>query len=122
MPILKHAKKKLKQDKKRTLRNKTVKNTYKLAVKKARTEKNAKSVNAAFKAIDKAAKKNLIHKNKAARMKSALSKLIAGKSTKPTTAKTAETKGTKPKMATKTKAKATASAKDQSSSGRKKSK
>lgn len=93
MPILKHAKKKLKQDKKRTIRNKLVKNTFKLAVKKAKTEKNAKTVSGAFKAIDKAVKKNLIHKNKAARMKSSLSKLVSGSGAK---SKTAEAKNTKP--------------------------
>ena len=87
MPLLKHAKKKLKQDKKRTALNKKVKVTFKAAVKKAREIKSAKTVSEAFKAIDKAAKANLMHKNKAARIKSSLSKLIAGakSSTKTTT-------------------------------------
>lgn len=76
MPILKHAKKKLKQDKQRTVRNKKVKMTFKESVKQAKIAKSEKTVSAAFKAIDKAAKKNLIHKNKAARIKSALSKLV----------------------------------------------
>ncbi len=83
MPILKHAKKKLKQDKKRTLLNKKVKNIYKEAVKKAKIAKNAKTVSVAFKAIDKAVKANIMHKNKAARMKSSLNKLIS-----PSTSKT----------------------------------
>lgn len=76
MPLLKHAKKKLKQDKKRTIRNKKVKTTFKESVKKAKVVKTEKTISAAFQAIDKAAKKHLIHKNKAARMKSALSKLV----------------------------------------------
>lgn len=116
MPLLKHAKKKLKQDKKRTIRNKKVKNTFKALVKKAKEEKSAKAVSAAFKGIDKAAKKNIIHKNKAARMKSALSKLIGGKSTtKPT-----ETKTVKAKPATKTKASAKAKPTAKKSSAKKK--
>ncbi len=107
MPILKHAKKKLKQDKLRTVRNKKVKTTFKLAVKKAKSEKNAKTVSGAFKAIDKAVKKNIIHKNKAARMKSALSKLVGGSATK---RKSVETKTTpaKTKSAAKTTTKAKA--------------
>lgn len=89
MPLLKHAKKKLKQDKKRAVLNKKVKNAYKLAVKIAKVDKNAQTVSASFKAIDKAVKKNLMHKNKAARMKSALSKLVSGKAaSSPSTTKT----------------------------------
>ncbi|HUQ85206.1 MAG TPA: 30S ribosomal protein S20 [Candidatus Limnocylindrales bacterium] len=95
MPLLKHAKKKLKQDKVRTIRNKKVKNAFKLSVKKAKEGASEKTVSAAFKAVDKAVKKNLIHKNRAARMKSSLSKLIGAKSitaSKTTTPKKAEAK------------------------------
>jgi ribosomal protein S20 len=100
MPLLKHAKKKLKQDKVRTIRNKKVKNAFKLSVKKAKDGANEKTVSTAFKAIDKAVKKNIIHKNKAARMKSSLSKLVGGKS------KPASTTTTKTKVADKKTAKA----------------
>lgn len=104
MPLLKHAKKKLKQDKARTVRNKKVKNAFKLSVKKAREGASEKTVSAAFKAVDKAVKKNIIHKNKAARMKSALSKLVGGKSKTATTAKAKpESKTSKAKAATKVK-------------------
>lgn len=42
--------------------------------------KNAKdSLNSAYSAIDKAAKKNIIHKNKASRLKAKVSKLISKK-------------------------------------------
>lgn len=103
MPLLKHAKKKLKQDKKRAVLNKKVKNAYKLAVKTAKTTKNAKTVSASFKAIDKAVKKNLIHKNKAARVKSALSKLLSskGSSAAPAKSKTATAKPAAQKTAVK---------------------
>jgi ribosomal protein S20 len=63
MPLLKHAKKKLKQDKKRAVLNKKVKNTFKAVVKKAKETKSEKTLSAAFKGIDKAVKKNIIHKN-----------------------------------------------------------
>lgn len=76
MPLIKSAKKKLRQDVKRTVQNKKVKDTFRKTVKKAKTNPSAKTVMEAFSIIDKTAKKNIIHKNKASRMKSALSKLI----------------------------------------------
>lgn len=75
MPLLKHAKKKLRQDKKRTLGNKKVKNLFKSMVKKAKENPTPQAISEAASAIDKATKYNLMHENKAARMKSALSKL-----------------------------------------------
>lgn len=75
MPILKNAKKKLRQDKKRTIHNKKIKDALKLFLKKAKTKKTPESVSEAFSSIDKAVKHHLIHKNKAARVKSSLSKL-----------------------------------------------
>ncbi|GIW61386.1 MAG: hypothetical protein KatS3mg089_0238 [Patescibacteria group bacterium] len=78
MPVLKHAKKKLRQDIKRTRANKRIKSLYKQLLKKAKENPTAEAVSVAFKAIDKAAKRNVIHTNKAARLKSALSKIYAG--------------------------------------------
>jgi ribosomal protein S20 len=104
MPILKHARKKLKQDKKRTVRNKKVKITFKTVVKKAKEAKSEKALSAAFKGIDKAVKANIIHKNKAARMKSSLSKMVGGgkhKASASTDAKTAAKPATKAKTAAK---------------------
>ena len=75
MPILKSAIKKLKQDKKRTKVNKVYRDKLRLTVKAARKEKTAKSITAAYSALDKAAKKKVIHKNKAARLKSRLMRL-----------------------------------------------
>lgn len=74
MPIIRSAIKKVRKDKVRTARNKKRKLALKAAVKKARVTKSAKDIQAAFSALDKAAKVNLIHKNKAARLKSRLSK------------------------------------------------
>jgi len=81
MPILKHAKKKLKQDKKRTIKNKKIKETYKLLVKKAKEKSSTDAVNKAFSAIDKAAKKNILSNNKAAHLKSSLTKHASGDKT-----------------------------------------
>ena len=77
MPLLKHAKKKLHQDRKRTIQNKKLKEVFKKLIKTANTEKSAEAVSKAFSGIDKAAKKYIIHKNKAARLKSALTKAVA---------------------------------------------
>lgn len=79
MPVTKSAKKKLRQDKKRTLENKKLKNFLKDAIKKARKNPAEKNIIQATKLIDKAAKKYIIHKNKAARLKSGLSKLASKK-------------------------------------------
>lgn len=74
MPIIKSAIKKVRKDKIRTARNKSRETTLKSAVKKARVSKATKDLQAAFSALDKAAKVHLIHPNKAARLKSRLSK------------------------------------------------
>lgn len=75
MPVLHNAKKKLKQDKKHNLHNKKIRETLKSAVKSAKTGKTPELISEAFSGIDKAAKQHIIHKNKAARMKSSLSKI-----------------------------------------------
>lgn len=75
MPVIKSAKKKLKQDKKRTRLNSKVKVSYRNAVKDAQKTKTFEKVRLAVSLIDKASKKGIIHKNKAARLKSRLSKV-----------------------------------------------
>ncbi len=77
MPLLKNAKKKLRQDKGRTMRNRKMKDAYRDNVKAAKTKKTKAAVSKAFSSIDKAAKQNIIHKNKAARLKSSIAKAIA---------------------------------------------
>ena len=109
MPILKHAKKKLKQDKKRTLDNKKFKVTFKKLVKKAKEERTSEAVSKAFSSVDKAAKKNVLPKNRAARIKSALARAVAApeKSAAPVKAKSK----TKAKVVVKKKATAKKSSK-----------
>lgn len=74
MPIIKSAIKKVRKDKTRTARNKKRELILKSLIKKARSSKKASDLEAAFSALDKAAKVKLIHPNKAARLKSRLSK------------------------------------------------
>jgi small subunit ribosomal protein S20 len=81
MPVIKSAKKKLRKDRKREIVNKNLKNLFKKSIKLAEKNPSEANIKKAVKIIDKTAKKNIIHKNKAARIKSRLAKLSAGKKT-----------------------------------------
>jgi len=75
MPNIKSAKKRVIIAKNRTEANKASKTALKTAVKKARAEgADAETIKAAVVCADKAAGKGLIHKNKAARLKSQFAK------------------------------------------------
>lgn len=100
MPLLKHAKKKLRQDKVRTIRNKKLKDSFKKLVKVAHADKSTESVSKAFSSVDKAVKNHILHKNKAARMKAAIAKVVDGKAVAPTVAKKKVTKKGATKKAT----------------------
>ncbi len=76
MPIIRSAIKKVRKDKGRTTRNKKRADALKILIKKAKASKSVKDIQAVFSALDKAAKVKLIHPNKAARLKSRLSKLL----------------------------------------------
>lgn len=76
MPIIKSAKKKLRKDKKRTKLNLIYKEDYKKTIKKLKKNKKTEFLEEAYSKIDKAAKKGIIHKNKAARLKSKVAKLF----------------------------------------------
>lgn len=82
MPVIKSARKKLRQDRKREKANLHFENVLKQALSAAKKLPSEESIRAAFKAADKAAKKHIIHKNKAARIKSALAKLLPKQETK----------------------------------------
>jgi small subunit ribosomal protein S20 len=78
MPNIQSAKKKARQDKKRTTRNESYRKSVKNAIKALTGGKKVKvALQKAYSLIDKAAKKKVIHKNKAARMKARISKLTA---------------------------------------------
>lgn len=77
MPILKNAKKALRASQKKALVNRRIRSKLKTALDSATKSKASADTNQAFSAIDKAAKKHLIHKNKAARLKSRIAKVTA---------------------------------------------
>lgn len=77
MPLLKQARKKMRHDRKRTEQNKSKKIVLKRLVKNMRKTPSEKNLTAVFSSLDKAVKTNLIHKNKASRLKSRLSKALA---------------------------------------------
>ncbi len=83
MANIKSAKKRVLVNQTKAARNKSRNSAMKTAIKKAHiaAETNAADkeavVRAAIKKVDQACAKNLIHKNNAARKKSALSKLLA---------------------------------------------
>ncbi len=77
MPIIKSAIKKVRKDKLRTERNKRRETEYRKLVREFRRTPEEKKSNKVFSALDKAVKVNLIHANKAARIKSRLAKLLS---------------------------------------------
>ncbi len=79
MPILKNAKKALRASERKRSVNRIVKTRLKTGLDKVIKKKDEKSLPEAYSAIDKAVKKNLIHKNKAARLKAQASKAVAAK-------------------------------------------
>lgn len=95
MPAIKSAKKKLRVDRKRESSNKKIKALVSVSIKKAQRKPTSKSIQEAFSIIDKGVKKNIIHKNKAARIKSRLSKLLRKKMQSPTKPKVPEPTRTK---------------------------
>ena len=75
MANIKSAKKRINVIEKKTLRNKMIRSKVKTVIKKARAEgADAAVIKTAVVSVDKAAGKGLIHKNKAARLKSQLAK------------------------------------------------
>lgn len=75
MPILKNAKKALKVSKKKNIVNRKLKSRVKTAIDQAKKTPKPENISLAHSKIDRAVKKNLIHKNKAARLKSRIAKL-----------------------------------------------
>ncbi len=79
MPITKRAIKKLRHDKKQSVRNASVKKNLHKLIKAMRSHPTAKAFNSVQKGLDKAAKCHIVHANKAARLKSRLANLLAKK-------------------------------------------
>ena len=80
MPIIKSAKKKLRQDKKRESYNLLVKKDIKAAVSGFKKKPSAKMLEKVYSLLYSAVKKNINHRNKSSRLKSRLSGLLGKKS------------------------------------------
>ncbi|MDD4352530.1 MAG: 30S ribosomal protein S20 [Candidatus Gracilibacteria bacterium] len=85
MPIIKSAKKRVRSSAKKQARNYASRSQLKTSsrnvldsVKEGSLEKAESALKAAYKSIDTACKKNILHKNTAARKKSGLAKKVAG--------------------------------------------
>lgn len=91
MPVTKTAKRALRGSTRKLAVNKLILKRLELAVRGAKKTKSQNKILTAISLADRAAKKGTIHKNKAARIKSRLSKLLSKK----TSAKKAS--GSKPK-------------------------
>jgi ribosomal protein S20 len=87
MPVTKTAKRALRVSKRKSSVNSILQAKLLAAIRVAKRDKNKKDVLAAVSLADKAAKSNLIHKNKASRIKSALTKLLPKVKTAPKTVK-----------------------------------
>lgn len=99
MPIIKSAKKRVKTAKKAAVRNSKTKRSLRASLKSFIRKPSATSQSQAQSQLDKAAKKGVIHKNKAARLKSRNAKKAKAAGVKPAKA----TKKAAPKPAAKAK-------------------
>jgi len=91
MPVTKTAKRALRVSIRKQKVNKAMISRLEAALRIAKRKKNEKDIKEAISLADKASKKNIIHKNNTARIKSALSKLLSQKRN----AKTVKTKAKK---------------------------
>lgn len=76
MPVTKTAKRALRSSKRKQVVNKIIINRLEAAIRLAKKERKKANVIKAISLADRAAKKKIIHKNKAARIKSQLANLL----------------------------------------------
>ena len=81
MPVTKTAKRALRGSKAKEVMNKLTISKLEVAIRQAENSKKPESIAKAVSLADKAAKRKVIHKNKAARIKSQMSKLMITKTT-----------------------------------------
>jgi len=79
MPVTKSAKRALRGSKRKESTNKLIVSKLEFAIRQAQKNKTIAKILTAVSLTDRAAKKNVIHKNKAARVKSQLAKLMPEK-------------------------------------------
>lgn len=80
MPVTKTAKRALRGSRAKEIVNKLITSNLEAAIRQAKKSLNAAKITKAISLSDRAAKSKVIHKNKAARIKSQLSKLTTKKS------------------------------------------
>lgn len=79
MPVIASSKKALRRDRRRTVVNRKIRQRVKLAMDELKEEKVAKkSLDQVYRVVDRAAKKGIMHKNKAARIKARAAKKLIG--------------------------------------------
>jgi len=84
VPTHKSAKKRLKTNEKTNIRNRAIKSRIKTLVKKTEASPDETSLREVISSLDQAARKGVIHPNKASRIKSRLTRQVQEKTT-PTT-------------------------------------
>lgn len=77
MPVTATAKRALRSSKRKEMTNKIRVSRLEIAIRKAQKSPSKKTIQCAISLVDKNTKHNIIHKNKAAKMKSGLAKLMA---------------------------------------------
>ena len=95
MPILKNAKKALRASIRKAKENALTKQQMRSSIKSAKLNPSDKAVSEAFSRIDKAVKRGIIHKNKAARLKHQLSGLLNSDNSNSQETKSKKEKSTK---------------------------
>jgi small subunit ribosomal protein S20 len=78
MPVTKSAIKALRQQKKRTIVNSGIRAKMRTIIKAVKTGGGAETLSEMYSTVDRAAKRGIIHPNKAARIKSRITKSVAG--------------------------------------------
>jgi small subunit ribosomal protein S20 len=76
MPVTKTAKRALRVSKRKGVINKKILGKLEIAIRTAKKSRTSKNITNAISLVDRAAKKNVLHKNKASRIKSTISKLL----------------------------------------------
>lgn len=105
MPITSSALKALRRDRRRTQVNRIIRSQLKTIIDQTRKSQDKQLLPEAYSVIDRAAKKKIIHPNKAARLKAQLSRMFGtdspqisqSKSSKKTTTASKKTSSSKPK-------------------------
>jgi len=77
MPVTKTAKRALRSSKQKASVNFDIRKKLEIAIRDARKSKSLEEIKKAISLSDRAVKKNVIHKNKSARIKKSLSKLLS---------------------------------------------